>query len=460
MAIRNIEITDFPCSSYDGRYGYTGDLVEGNKNAGLASLGFTLNNAFDSLPTVSGSSGLYDFKTYPNGMIIHGGKYQSGSGWVCQISIKRTNDTKQYGGYGYLSGMSTNFGVCFAVDDETHKGYVVLGFITQSGYPCIRRTPYPTPSDEKYNILYGLLVGNIPIVYDWSAVPTINGKDGSPLNLSVISNINSGEAVSGASESAFSALTKASKVSKLIDDVMPVSNKVVVKYLIPLATYEYIKLVYKKGSIPSSYSDGTAIDITQSNTEQEISGLADGGTYWFVIFTDKSTSEPKKIKTEDLRPSIIWKTTDVNHNKSVGWNTDITSLSEYYLTDWILCQKQGNGNFITQLGADYGYGRRTSLESGCYMLVPMERIIVSKIRVKAGFTYQVSGQYATLSLSLAYIEDGVLKFVDNKAWNMIGADRVYPLQQFEYVLQNPHYVDYLAIRSCDYQWAFENLEFI
>lgn len=80
------------------------------------------------------------------------------------------------------------------------------------------------------------------------------------------------------------------------------NSQVDVTYTIPSAIYNYIKLVYKKGSIPTSYTDGTAIDITQASTEQEISGIVDGDTYYFVIFTDKSTSEPKSIDTEDIVP--------------------------------------------------------------------------------------------------------------------------------------------------------------
>lgn len=89
-----------------------------------------------------------------------------------------------------------------------------------------------------------------------------------------------------------------------ISDVSMSGSKVVVTYSIPEATYSYIKLVYKKGSIPTSYTDGTAIDITQSSTSKQFIGLADGGTYYFEIFTDKSTSDPKDITTFVLNAEI------------------------------------------------------------------------------------------------------------------------------------------------------------
>lgn len=68
-----------------------------------------------------------------------------------------------------------------------------------------------------------------------------------------------------------------------------------VKYSIPEATYDYIKLVYKQNHIPTSKDDGTAIDITQASTQQIINGLS--GTVYFVIFTNKGQSEPVQLKT-------------------------------------------------------------------------------------------------------------------------------------------------------------------
>ena len=85
------------------------------------------------------------------------------------------------------------------------------------------------------------------------------------------------------------------------------NTKVLANYTIPSATYDYIKLVYKKDAIPTSKDDGTAIDITQESTSQLISHINDGNTYWFVIFTDKTSSEPEFITTENTTKTITWK---------------------------------------------------------------------------------------------------------------------------------------------------------
>lgn len=86
-------------------------------------------------------------------------------------------------------------------------------------------------------------------------------------------------------------------VSPVITSISMSGSNVVVTYTIPTGTYSYIKLVYKKDGIPTSISDGNAVDIAQSSTSKTISGIADGGRYYFVIFTDVSSSEPKDIQT-------------------------------------------------------------------------------------------------------------------------------------------------------------------
>lgn len=215
MAIRNVEIVDFPCSSYNGAYGYTGgEQATVTSGKPLTDLGFSLNNAFNLLPVVSGSSQEQVIKTYPNGMKIVGGRYQSGSGWRCSLSIRNSNN-QQLGGYGYTS-TKEYYGVAFAIDDDTQKGYVIIGTITQSNYAVIYRTPYPTPSDAYYHELYNLLVGNMPVIYDWKSVPAIQGKLGT-YNLSEIDKnyLNNGDAVTGSDGSHFTRLVNETRISQL-----------------------------------------------------------------------------------------------------------------------------------------------------------------------------------------------------------------------------------------------------
>lgn len=78
----------------------------------------------------------------------------------------------------------------------------------------------------------------------------------------------------------------------VISSILQENNDTIINYSIPSGTYTYIKLVYKINSIPANYTDGTAIDITQESTSQNVGGLANGVKYWFVIFTNKTSSEP------------------------------------------------------------------------------------------------------------------------------------------------------------------------
>lgn len=131
-----------------------------------------------------------------------------------------------------------------------------------------------------------------------------------------------------------------------IEDITMSDSKVVVTYSIPEATYSYIKLVYKKGSIPTSYTDGTAIDILQSSTSQQISGIADGDRYYFVIFTDITSSEPKDIKTiiPDYPIVIKEKEQTLSGNLwSIALDSFILPANQTYLvTCWVSCPELTN----------------------------------------------------------------------------------------------------------------------
>jgi len=134
----------------------------------------------------------------------------------------------------------------------------------------------------------------------WSSITSVSGK-GKTYTLSKINSnyINNGKVVSNASASNFDALTTDSLLANLIGNVVQDivdKTKILVNYNIPFANYNYIKLVYKKDAIPDNADDGTAITITQNSTSQEITGINQNGVYWFVIFTDKSTSDPKSFE--------------------------------------------------------------------------------------------------------------------------------------------------------------------
>lgn len=162
----------------------------------------------------------------------------------------------------------------------------------------------------EHNDVYLWAINALPQTYNWQSVPSISGKNGI-LNLSQIASasINDGEAVSGASASAFDILESSSRIDALVNVAELDNGKARATYTIPPLTsgsYSYAKLTYKRGYIPTNKDDGTSVDLdtTDLGTTKtiDVSGIITGSVYWFVIFTDKSESEPKQLgaNTEGL----------------------------------------------------------------------------------------------------------------------------------------------------------------
>lgn len=80
-----------------------------------------------------------------------------------------------------------------------------------------------------------------------------------------------------------------------IDNVLQPKYNVTISvdYTVPQNDYEYVKLVYKENRIPADVTDGKAVDLDPTATTAEITGLKNelGTKYYFVIFTDKTTSD-------------------------------------------------------------------------------------------------------------------------------------------------------------------------
>lgn len=155
-----------------------------------------------------------------------------------------------------------------------------------SAHPPIYVTTYDG------NIYYH---GDVPIIPNWESVRYIEGNDKTWL-LTKINNINDGEPVNNVSVQGNIGLASKTEVDVLIDNVLMDMSKVKVTYSIPEATYTYIKLVYKKDEIPVDETDGTVVNLTQSDTETVITDITDTGIYYFMIFTDKSVSEEVSLR--------------------------------------------------------------------------------------------------------------------------------------------------------------------
>ena len=154
---------------------------------------------------------------------------------------------------------------------------------------------------------------------------------------------------------------------------------VTVNYTIPSGTYSYIKLVYKKDTIPFDKDDGTAIDILQSSTSQVISGITDGSTYWFVIFTDKTSSEAVHIDTLDILRQVTVLLNDSNmvlddvlneanvvrfqsypnsYVSEPGWKWDATNYKW-----WSGPANDANSAFCSKIGIIKGHATKMYIEA-------------------------------------------------------------------------------------------------
>ena len=208
----------------------------------------------------------------------------------------------KYGGNSYYTwlydGSGDDMSIYFAINDETQRATIFgLGHW---------RTEYWTGTELSYfnsDMVYSALRGLAPITYAWQSVAGVSGK-GQTYSLSQIASasINNGESVTGASASAFSSLSDSTKVSALVDVQELDDSKARVVYKIPSlasGSYSYAKLTYKQGHIPTNKDDGTSVDLDITsfdvNKTIDVSGIVTGSVYWFVIFTDKSESEPVKL---------------------------------------------------------------------------------------------------------------------------------------------------------------------
>lgn len=233
-----------------------------------------------------------------------GATWYQGSRSLYTISYSSGNYTT----YGNNMGKFPNTNVIYSLNISSVKEFI------SSNIPVFTdRTEYMNYIQHPY------------VPYNWQSVLSIQGNDKTYL-LSSIFNINNGNPVNNVSTQGNLSLASSTEVDTLISEVVLDMSKVKVTYDIPAGTYSYIKLVYKRGSAPTSVSDGTAINITQSSTSQVIDGIADGGTYWFVIFTDVSKSSAKSIQTQNV-PTILW---DIDRGIKHSMCSDFVSVKQNY----------------------------------------------------------------------------------------------------------------------------------
>lgn len=239
--------------------------------------------------------------------------------------------------YSYAITRSSGNGLFGPIADDFHVD-------TEAGV-TIYYTDFRNFSNNNYSIV-GLPIFNNPTdyvnyicnattpPYNWQSVPSISGKNGI-LFLSTIQSVylNNGDPVNNAPAN-YIQFADDSNVAILVGEQVDDPTLVTIQYIVPTGTYEYIKLVYKVDSAPTSITDGTAVDILQANRSVTISGIANGNTYFFKIFTDVSESEPYEFTT--TKPPIA-----SNYVFELDLSTDGKDIVRYDATKDIGNHKQG-----------------------------------------------------------------------------------------------------------------------
>ena len=338
-------------TTYTGSIGYHGDVTGWRNiplnitfpdvaqcdvtNFNLLGLGIWPDNvaSYVSTPTATSS----DFNVGSNFTTVMGSgsdridANKEGSSNSSIVRLYMTGLPSEYYSYGneFLTS-SYKWGYVACVNDETQRGFFAMLLMSTSNNNIRWWAGSQPPGanagtpDSNRARMYTLLIGNEKI-YNWQSVLSIQGNDKTYL-LSSIFNINNGNPVNNVSAQGNLSLASSTEIDALISTVVLDMSKIKVTYDIPAGTYSYIKLVYKRGSAPTSVSDGTAITITQASTSQVIDGIADGGTYWFVIFTDVSKSSAKSIQTQNV-PTILW---DIDRGIKHSMCSDFVSVKENY----------------------------------------------------------------------------------------------------------------------------------
>ena len=74
-------------------------------------------------------------------------------------------------------------------------------------------------------------------------------------------------------------------------------------YTIPtldVGTYTECIVVYKKGNIPTSKTDGTSVTLDPTETTKVISGLDDSSIYYFIIYTTDSNGNTAESDVDSI----------------------------------------------------------------------------------------------------------------------------------------------------------------
>lgn len=243
-----------------------------------------------------------EHEVYRNGIYyINVRRGSSGPGYETHFTFGKDPSTVIVDvGIGGNGSYKNFFKVAVAIDEPNHEAAFVLASLSQNNYSAgVGFATSMTNPDRTAASLYNWLASAGPGIQFWKSLRSITGKKGS-FRLSDILNVNDGEAVDDVPNEGNVNFAKVTKVNNLITNALGTDDnpaKAKVSFEVPEGTYDTLKLVFKKDGIPTSIDDGTAITISQEDTEAYVNGLIEASSYFFKIFAGQTESEAVKYTT-------------------------------------------------------------------------------------------------------------------------------------------------------------------
>ena len=214
-------------------------------------------------------------------------------------------------------------------------------------------------------------------------------------------------------------------------------------------TYSYIKVVAKKGSIPTNKTDGVVKDVSASDTSVVFSNLALSSHYYFVIFANDGgasdiVSDPDDCTTmsgDIYSLKDLLKTTDFTHIKDYR---NSTIPAEYLGTDWLFIRGQtyarlpswDNENEVWYANEDHNHPQYV----GGHAFIPITSCYIYKAKFDLKFTTTYDGN--PFAFYVEAIENDAL-VTTGTLYNQITTD--VDVVNYEVIFETPVKADYLRV---------------
>ena len=189
-----------------------------------------------------------------------------------------------------------------------------------------------------------------------------------------------------------------------------------------------------------------------------------------VYSNDHEDDKPKAgngfARIKMLQPTVsvflkdIVKTTNKDYYKYVydytGNMNSLSSLSEFYLTDWILVVGNDRYNYLQYFDGNEGYGKDKTARTNCTICLPITSQKVRGVKYEYRFDSHQNVNNDVFGLGLLKINsDNSLTY---KQIDYNNGHDIYSYTTMEHIFDSSFDSDYLCISVCDSLYHFKNIE--